>query len=345
MAWASGSATDFIDMLRKVKRYAEGTIIPTGSPSGGFSAGVQVPIGSRWTTLANTLPGSGFATDGELYMQGPGSDPADEITIGFKSYRNAGNNIFGFQIRGMTAYNSALAFDLQPGVSPAACVALDDATFNFKVWVSARRIMVVAIVGSTPVLLHAGFLDIYGTRSQYPYPLLVAGSQKDTTTNFQVNNYSQSSLPDPGENAAWLRWVDGSWRAVRNYSGSSDQRSQAREGNADYLRVWPLRDPTSSNDNSAQQYAEESLLEQFAPTGVQISTSAVTARPLFPATIMDGNNPQLVGRISGLYVTPGLGLNTGDTITDAGVSPQQVYDVYSNTWRTEATDFYAVKRS
>lgn len=345
MAWAKGTATDFIDFLRKLGDYASGVIDPASDPD--ITLGVQVPSPDRWVIQANgalqpDLPGSGFATDGELYLVGPGSDPADEITVGFKTYRNAGNNIFGWRIRGYTQFDDTLDFTTMPGTSPDCFAAFDDAAFNCYFWVNARRVMALAVVGTAPILVYAGFVQQFGTRSQYPYPLLVSGSQDSNDQNFQANHFGQSCLPDPCRNGGQLRWVDGSWLEIRHYASDSADRSQAREVSGG-TKIWPQRDCTVSDGAEANTDSnEENLFEQFSTTGKQISDSEISSYPLFPAILH--SESQLVARIDGLYVAGGIGLTTGDTITDSSTSPAKVYDVFSNTWRTETIDFFAILR-
>lgn len=348
MAWAKGTATDFIDFLRKLRDYADGTIDPSVHPT--ITAGVQVPAPDRWTVLTNgggmpSIPGSGFATDGEVYLEGPGSDPADEIIIGFKTYRNTGANIFGISIRGFTAFDSGLTFDTLPGVSPDARFALDDASMDCWFWVTARRIMAAARIGTTDILIHAGFIQQFGTRNQYPYPLLVAGSVSDVTQSFQTGNFSHSCMPDPASASAYLRWVDGSWQQYRNYINASDQRAIARSGVAGNC-IWPQRN-TTTNDEGASggsfTISEDAIFEQWSGSSLQISNSEISAYPMFPSVLSNGT--QLVGRIDGLMTVFGLGLVAGDTLTDSSGSPAIVYDVFKNTWRSEPIDFLVVRRT
>lgn len=350
MAYASGTAADFIDFLRMLRDYSAGLLVPGASPDNGLTAGVQVPTDDRWTILANggampSLPSSGFATDGEMYLQGPGSDPSDQIIVGVKTYRSAGANVFGWDMRGFTAFNSALTFDTLPGTSPAVYAAFDDAAFDVWFWVDRRRIMALARVGTTDILVHLGFIQQFGTRNQYPYPLLLGGSQTLNTSSFQTNNFGQSSLPDPCNGGAQLRWVDGSWQSYRNYQSGSATRSTARitTGNV----VWPHRN-SSTNDDGVDSFTaeanEDSIFEAFAvSSSLAISSAEIGEYALFPAILTNGT--QLVGRVDGLYTVYGLGLVSGDTITDNSESPAVVYDVFANTWRTEPVDFIAIRRS
>lgn len=345
MAYASGTCTDFIDFLRKLKGYAVGTVDPATDPS--ITSGIVVPVGDRWTALTlgggmTALPGSGSATDGEFYLQGAGSDPADQIMLGFQTYRNAGNNVYGFRMRGYTAYNSALTYSTMPGTSLSVHTALANSSFSCWFWVTSRRIMAVARIGTTDILIYAGFVQQFGTRSQYPYPLMISGSVIDTTYNTAQNNFGQSCLPDPAVTSCYIRWVDGTWNQIAHYSGGGATRSQARtvgpSAGFNYA-IWPLRDWTST-DGAEQSVIDnaESLFETFSSTNRQLSSSEISAYPLFPCLVHGPT--QLIAQVEGLYTIPGLGLNSGDTVSDGTYT----YDIFKNTWRSETADFYAVRR-
>lgn len=347
MAYAIGTATDFMDLLRKLRDFAAGTLDPTVHPD--FTDGVQVPIGERWTILTNggsqpNIPGAGFATDGEVYMEGPGSDPADQIIIGFQTYRNAGANIFGWRMRGYTAFNNNLDWNTMPGVSPTCYAAFDDASMDIWLYANARRIMACARVGTSDVLVHLGFVQQFGTRNQYPYPLLITGSVSGTGSSFQTNTFAQSCLPEPCSNGAFLRWVDGTWQECNSYSGSSDDRNDARVTTG--YTFWPNRNPVGNadgNEGGSAGYNEDTIFETFSTgTAPYISSTEISAHALFPVTLANSN--ALIGRIDGLFSVFGFGLVTGDTLTDNSESVPVVYDVFANTWRTEPVDFFAIRR-
>lgn len=345
MAWASGTATDWMDFLRKIRGYSDGTIDPAVHAS--ITNGVIVPVADRWTVLTNGasqpgIPASGFATDGEVYLQGPGSDPTDEVIVGLRTYRNVGANIFGIELRGYTAFDDGLTFTTMPGISPAAHSAFDDATFNCWFWVNRRRVMALARVGTTDILVHFGFIQQFGTRNQFPYPLLISGSASNTAISFQTNNFAHSCLPDPALNAAHLRWVDGTWQSFSNYGLPVNiGRSQARDSTGNV--IWPQRNPTTDSGGSASSLTEgneDAVFEAFTTGGAPyVTSSLIDAYTMFPATLF--KDSAIVGRVDGLFATFGLGLVPGDTLTD---SSSQIHDVFANTWRTEPLDFFAIRR-
>jgi len=351
MPWAKGTADDFIDFLRKVRDFASGSLDPLTDPDFDDGSGV-VPSAEQWIVLTNgagmtNIPGSGFATDGEVYLQGPGSDPSDEIIVGFKTYRNAGANIFGWKMRGFTAFDDGLDWDTLPGLSPQVLAAFDDASFTIYIWVNARRIMALARIGTTDILVHLGFIQQFGTRNQYPYPLLIGGSVVDDTISFQTNHFGHSCMPDPCGLGAQLRWVDGTWQEVNNFTGTSAFRNQARESTG-YV-MWPQRDPVTSADGSvigSQDISENGIFENFnSGTAPYVSSSEIDAHTLFSCVLASNlPAPAAIGRVDGLFTMFGLGLIKGDTLTDSSESPAVVYDVFGNTWRSEPPDFFAIRR-
>jgi hypothetical protein len=341
MAYAKGTATDFIDFVRKLRDFAAGVIDPAAHPD--FTAGAAVPLAQRWAIQANGagmpgLPAAGFASDGEVYLKGPGSDPLDEIVIGLKTYRNAGANVFGVRLRGFTQFNAGLAWGSLPGISPECFAAFDDALFQIWLYVNARRIMAVARIGTVDILIHCGFIQQFGTRAQYPYPLLIAGSVQTDTLSFQSNLFQHSCLPDPCGNGAHLRWVDGTWLTFENYNlGAGANRAERKStGNV----VWPHRNPTTQTEEGQSFTAsEDSIFEGYALGGsLYISPSEIAAFPLFPTVL--ANSTALIGRVEGLYTTFGLGLVKGDTFDDGA----KTYDIFGNTWRSEPIDFFAIPR-
>lgn len=302
-----------------------------------------LPMGAGMTAL----PGSGYATDGEFYLCGPGSDPADQIFIGAQSYRNAGANIYGFQLRGFTGFNPGLTFSTLYGVSPGGNVALDNASMSCWFWVNDRRIIAVARIGTTDILCHAGFIQQFGTRSQWPYPLMIAGSVSGQTSSYQTNTFAQSSLPDPTFTAAYLRHVDGSWQQYRNFGNAAGTRTAAIATSGNVL--WPQRNPESNADGSSlQSLSEDVIFETFLTgTAPYVSNSEISAYQMMPTCLIayTGAAPpddyEDMGSIDGLMTVFGLGLNSSDTLTNGG----DTYDCFNNTWRSEPVDKYAMLRA
>lgn len=345
MAWAQATADDWIDMLRLLTSFATGSI--NAHTAGGKwidgTSGV-VPSADRWTQLTNgggqpSLPGSGHATDGELYLQGQGSSGTDQIIVGMQTYRNVGNNVFGIKIQGYTAFDNTLTFATMPGVSPPCFTAMEIVSFNCFFWVTGRRIMVAARIGTTDILFEFGYILPFATANQYPYPLMISGSVQDATYNYQQNNFGQSSMPDPCPNGCQIRWVDGTWLTVAHYNNNNAARTSALT-NANAYMFQPLRDNSATDGAENSNVASElALFTQYSAASQIISSSEIGAYPLYAVILTNAN--QLVGQVDGLFVIPGQGLSAGDTVTVGS----DTYDVFHNTWRTEFPDFFCIKRA
>lgn len=341
MAWAQANTTDWIDMLRLLTAYVTGTV-NAHTAGGAWIDGTNstVPTADRWTKLTNgslqpTLPTSGSATDGELYLQGQGSSGTDQIIVGMQTYRNPGNNVFGIRNAGYTTFDNTLAFSTMNGMSPIARVALSNTSFECFFWVNGRRIVVAARIGTTDILWYLGYPLPFATASQYPYPLLITGSVQDDTYNFQQNNFGQSCMPDPTFNCATIRWIDGTWVTMSHFSNNSGQRQQQ----SNPYQFWPQRDNTTGDGAEVDNTGSESNLFQFYSSTTEIiSNSEINAFPLYPVILI--NASQLIAQVEGLYVVPGQGLTAGDIITVGS----DTYDVFHNTWRTEFPDFFVMKR-
>lgn len=351
MAWAKGTATDFIDLLRLLRQFARGVDNPTaGAP---YSAGSGVvPGGEAWTVLTNggsqpTIPASGNATDGEVYLRGPGGG-SDTIFVQVKTYRDAPTSRFNWEIRGATNFSSVLAFDAQAAVSPPNYLALANASINFHFYVNGRRIIMVAQRGTTYEATYLGFVNPYGTAAQWGYPLLVTGSVRNSTDDISLNTFLHSSMPDAAFAAAHLRWVDGSWVDVSNYTAGAG----VNRINGGDRGMWPyqspiIRDASPLAANAVTQeneYSEESIFQGFNASSVRLGTSFTGRYQLHPVNIIFDESvilANLVGALDSVFAVYGLGLATGDTFTVGA----DTYDVFSNTWRSELVDYYAIRRA
>lgn len=345
MAYAYGSVSDYNDFLTKMMEFASGTDASTW----GWTTGGAVPSGEQWTILSNTIPASGIpAADFSVvasgspyaaYLQGPGSESGDNITVGIQTYQNRSNFVFGFAMQGYTEYDSTLTWATMPGVSPPVYTALAGVAFNAWFWVSGRRIMATARIGGLyDITFYLGFFLPYGTHSQYPYPLFISGSVENQSYNYTQADYGQSCIPDPGcFYGAYFRFVDGSWQPISQWNTNNPA---GRSQNTTY-GLYPLMDtvPTAGFEyNNQAAYAEFNLIEEWGVSGMQFSPLEVNAYPLFPIVLNSAT--QLPGQLENIFYVPGNGLNPGDTITIDGT----VYDVFHNCWRSTQNAFYCIPR-
>jgi hypothetical protein len=299
-------------------------------------------VAVRWRSLPTPstetgIPGSGLASGCTAYVQGPGSNNADQIIVGLQTYSTSGAGIYGFQLKGFSAYNQQETYNTMPGRSTGVNVSLNNATFNCWFWCNGRRWMAAARIGSVDVFLYAGFILQFGTRSQYPYPLVVAGQMATQAYAYSENDYGNAGLPDPGPGNCYFRWVDGTWQVIQHYTSTT----LGSATNTNDPSVWPVRD-TSANDGAEVSNAsdEDSFWYQYSAGTQQMSSTEIATYPILPC-LLHGPT-RLIGQFDGLYVNPGLSLNPGDTLTDPSAN---VYDVFHMGWRTQANNFFCVLRA
>ena len=342
MPYCIGTATDWVDAARKLREYANGNAEP--GVTSGFTSGVQVTGGDVWTEETNggsqpSLPGSGSATDGEVYLTGPGGG-ADEIHVQYRTYRST--NLYNWEINGALGFDDALLYGNQLGVSTSVYYALNNSSMNFWFFVNGRRIMALFQSGTIFTLMHMGFLRQYPTANQWPYPLFVSGSVNASTIPITTNTNAHTCLPDLCDNGGQIRFADGVWYEVSNFSGTSTH-SNVRS-------VWPnsppiISDPTInvSTHGSSNVLNPSAIWGSFSGTSVRLSSTFTGEKTLWPATVIFNNDsPQgiVCGEVEGLYTVFGEStLAVGDTINDG----TDDYLVFSNCWRTTFDQYFALK--
>lgn len=358
MAYTTGTATNYKDLLQKFRDYI------TGADTS--------PIADRgWTVLRDTSTTSPEPSDYEMIFRGHGdASPVKEIFFGIKTYFNSGAGYYNWELRGMTGFNDgspigSVTFDSQPGISPKTYIPLQNTTISYWFYATGRRVCMVAKTGTSYQFMYAGFPDIFAFDNEWPYPLLIMGSSHEATRLFSSNAIDYSSSINPSgtssttENAdnsvSYLRAVDGSWYPVKNFYNSGG--NEAQTGNSGF-HVAPMRDYNASYfDNEDKQLG----------TGVDFnylfyddSQGGTPIANLFPADDPSGNKRQLypleifmnspskliVGEIHNVFwVSAAGGLTAEDTITDTSTSPNDTYTAFPNIHRTDNWCFLAIKDS
>lgn len=216
MAWTSGTATDYRDLLRKLRQ---------------FVTTDMTPASERWQELR----WSETSSTQELILKGPGLAGVDEIYVGIRSFEDATAGWYWWDLQGLTGYVSGNPFNAQPGaISDYPCgMSLHQYAIPYWFFANGRRIIVVAKVGTYYEQAYLGFMLPYATPSEHFYPMFVGGSQT-------ANGGRLRSRTDDGHRAYWhpklynnnqsyltysasLIWMAGAWQRVANSSGDGAQ--------------------------------------------------------------------------------------------------------------------------
>ena len=359
------------------------------SVSGGAVTGVLLLTQGDYTTVpgnpvSTTSSGAGtgctlnltFGSTGEreIILEGVGSG-ADQIFVGWRSFTDATSGARNFELAGFTGFNSALAWDLQPGVSPGRFESANDtgcyvpltaAAINYWISVTPRRIIAWFRVGSAYPNMYLGFMNPFGTSTEYPYPLYVGGTTNDWNSLANTNQIGNSSFADP------IRWIalatstgpsivrlpGGTWASIANSTSNGSTRS-APSGGGTY--VYPAGFDGSPGYQTGDDWINLPITDVRLPAyiipngglpGTQSGRLIRTVNTggnlvqLVPCTVMNtngsGTGAGALGELDQVFWLDAQGgVVPEDTITIAG----EVYRVFQSGIRSDTWALYAVKES
>lgn len=341
MAWETGTATDYKNLLLKLKDF-----LTTNA--------TLVAAGQAWEVLRY----DSASAEHELILKGKGLGGSDEIFVGIRTETNAGSDYYNWILYGMTGYSSGAAISGQPGAlnftEGQPKVLLMNATIKYWFVANGRYVHMVAKVSSVYESMFLGFITPYGPPTSYPYPLLVGGSfsQQYANATTYIPRWSDTSLRHSAFPFAVGRWTS-------SYSGRVALGAQA----AFFFGVWmQLRSGYYVNDTDAdplQSLMSYNLPLQdnapfISPFGEEIQYIGGTrptifnspgapyggTYPVFPAVLlMPTPNKNVFGEIPSVFAVPNYGLVAEDIITVDGVS----YLVVPNTYRSGVGMYYLLK--
>lgn len=183
MAYEIGTATDYTDLLAKLK-----TFVTTNAD--------LVAAGQEWTMVRED-------TIDEVIFKAPGLSTTEEIYLGFRRIENIGTGLYTYDIAGFTGYSSSASFDNQPGR-----VATKDTYFpgwqnSTPYWFIAngQRVVIVAKVNTRYMSMYLGKFLPYGTPNQYPYPVMSLGM---TNSNSAIYSSTLNRAMGTGTNYGTL---------------------------------------------------------------------------------------------------------------------------------------------
>jgi hypothetical protein len=272
--------------------------------------------------------------ESELLLEGKGISGQDQIFVGIKTYSDTGQDYFNWQLQGMVGFDNNYSFEEQPGVisQEPPSLALWDKPIPYWLVVNASRIILVAKVSTIYVSMYLGFLKVYGTPGQYPYPLIIGGSLTQNPKSQSVKNYRWSNtqgehrcFADPGYNnddtsaTVFQRQPTGFWQPYGNRK-FDDQHIYYGDH---YHHIWP-----TVNESA-----------------IQIREGLSGERMLFPLVMYEREVPRantaknVWGEFEGCFFVSGFGVSAEDTITIGS----DTYLIVPNIHRTGVSDYWALK--
>lgn len=357
MAFKTGTATDYLDLLDQFSLFITGN----DSPASGLN----------WVEERNITTSP---EEREIIWRGTGGvSPESNLYFGVKTYSDDGVGRYNWDLRAMTGFTDgspegSVAFEVQPGISPAnTYVPLENASMTYWMYGNDRRVQMVVKTGTSYQYMYAGFLNTFATETEWPYPMCVIGSTWDVNQRFNDNSVDYQTIPIPSsgtgatdEGPVFVRFVDGVWYGFQNVDGTATQSDSALD-----RVVWPMApdiftadfDPNSllpSRTLFVSASTPETFFSAFFDSTVGGTPNERLLRsfgspqpsPIFPLTLLMTNpTRQWLGELDNVFwISATGGLTAEDFLLDTSVSPEAQYDIFQNIHRTDDWSFFAIKR-
>ena len=323
MAQEYGTATDYQDLLAKLRTFA--TVTLTGD--------------EQWTDQRyNTdIDGNGNV---EWIVMGPGSSAADEIYIGIRTEYDDGEGYYNWCLNGMTGWNTSNPFWTQPGCIPlyfaeenanhCPRVLLHDNTVKYWFVGNGRRLAGVIKVATVYQWFYLGLILPYGTPTAFPYPLFVGGSSCYSSTAAYMRYSSEwarhRAFFDGDEDVndtqrASAYFLDSDWVPVGNHDNGSDVMN---------CGTWPYRHGTV-------EYGAYNLDTQELWRNAEANLDGSVS--LFPVKLWRKQPANIYGVLQGIWAVMGGDSVSEDYTTINGTQ----YRIAQNTFHTDTYDFAALE--
>lgn len=294
MAYTTGTATDYHDLLDKLRIYA---------------------TANGWTQERWTPPPSGLNSYAELWLRGPGTGAGRRVYVGIRTTAIPASNIFSWDLTGSVGFDSAQTYAMQPSVGSPVYLNLWTSTITYWFYVNDRRIIVVAKVSTNYMSAYLGHALPMTLPTEYPHPLVIIGNYYAPEIP-GVNNSGNRMLADPALGAIIMRDRGGTWRYPTNHDRTANQNYTMFNPVINGYHTWPWRvagNNTYSNEfrfRIRQNNNDESLLIQ---------------------THLVGSNLREGMALEGVFWLPGFGRASEQVVTAGARSFKLFQNVFRST--------------
>ena len=207
---------------------------------------VAVTGGSGTGAITLTVTWADALTqDSEYILEGEGAS-TDAIMVGIRSYNDA--TVFNWELAGFTGYSATDLYTAQPGISPGrhtdatsvggsfvSLATTSAQTLEYWMHIDTYSISGVARNGTSYQSWYLGWLNPFGTASEFTYPLCIAGNCSLSTQAFNGTDIENSGISDPivhivtAAGPMQYRTQAGLWENYFNSSISGANRNIARD--------------------------------------------------------------------------------------------------------------------
>lgn len=310
MAAETGTATDYRDLLQKLKLFLTGeSVSPVGSNGLNWTVEEErSKFTSPQTDIAINDSANGALEqftaqhdqthDQMIFRSTGGSSPENPCFFAIQTYGYSVTGYYNWQIRGLTGFTTKSPeyqnLNNQPGISPPCYLLLQNTTMTYWFIATNRHVKGCIKTGSSYQPFYIGLLNTFATTSEYPYPMSVCGTSYTEATLFSTNGVSLGATPllngggnndqdlpatdqgFPGDAqcSGWIRYLDGRWYGLKNFYGTTNENYLQGTGNG-LVHSWPLANMTNTVVAANMDYDDDNEFNQdyksSAPGGNPIS--------------------------------------------------------------------------
>jgi hypothetical protein len=322
VAYTTGTATDYVDLLDKLRQWMVGTC--------------------GWTQLAWAKGANPISTDvTTLSLRGPGSGAGREVYVNIKATPSPASSQYSWAISSAIGYQAAAAWGSQPGEGPPVYFNTWQNAITYWFYGNDRRLIVVAKCSTIYISAYAGLILPWSAPDQYPFPLYVGADFYQPSAYNSVNS-ARRMFCDPGASnailaAGWCRNPDGVWNPVMNHqAANSNDWPWGYQRGSNYF-IWPFVGANDTSDTNTWAYGAASgsnggvgVLDRMVPT-------AQGDRIVLPVHLNHPRNPQL-GVLDGVYMPLGAGIVAEQTVSAGGLTMR----AFQNIHRNSANDIFLI---
>jgi hypothetical protein len=322
VALTTGTATNYFDLLDKLRQWLTGT--------------------AGWTQLAWAPGANPLTTDSSfLSVRGPGSGAGRETYVNIKATPNTASGFYSWAVSSAVGYQAAASWGSQPGEGSPAYFNTWQNAIGYWFYANDRRFIVVAKCSTIYVSLYAGFILPWAQPDQYPFPLLVAADYRQPTSYNTVNS-ARRMFCDPGASgvasaAAFCRDPSGVWNPIMNHQDSPSNDYPWGYNRGDNYFIAPF---VSANDSpSSQSWIGGANGGTSSTTGIfdRMVPTAQGDRLIVPVHLNSPRRPAL-GVLDGVYGAFGGGLVAEQTVAAGGLTLR----AFQNIHRNSANDIFLI---
>ena len=296
MAYQTGKAANERDLLDKLNRF--------------LTADSRLQAqGQTWELLFNrTLPATATTTEKrQMVWKSTGTGTEQEMFVAAETASSIPGDIYNLNFYGGSYFNpdAVTADSITAGIvhcSPPVGITADRRDFEYHIVADGRHFKLVTFVGEVCGTAYVGFVLPPVMPTEYPYPLLVAGTVSGARlARYSANDNTVSSIADPRNNNCFLFLPNQNWNG---FSGAD----YADGGGTTTQLVLPMA-------MSRSRLSARGVMQYLGPM-------ADGSYPLYQVELVSVDNSPLGqsrwGAMDGVYWTAGIQLRPADRIRFKG---------------------------